>query len=195
MIRIKHTQTTPGTILLADIDDGLRFKYKINTDNSRSIALKQPVYVDYVNVNDVTQPGYVDLVDSDKVLLSLDHGTLHGLVAGGFVTATAFAQTALVTPVIAAAQVGVPAGGDLTITAASGKTFLSILPDTSYLTITGTGAIVLTRAQVIVPVGGIWTATSIVVKSALFTVPIAATTSFAKVTANKKDSNVFTVTL
>lgn len=96
----------------------------------------------------------------------------------------------LAIPVIASALIDTPLAGDLTI---SGTGFASVVPTNTSVTITGTGAIVLTQA-VITGGGGTVNDTTVVIPAALFTGgPIAAGTSSAQVSADFLNSNVVAV--
>ncbi len=64
---------------------------------------KQPVYVPLLNPLDKTVKGYLDLVPTDEVLLSMKgKGTLAQFVTKGYVTITAFAAALVGTPTVSA---------------------------------------------------------------------------------------------
>ncbi len=150
---------------------------------------KQKCYVPRVNADNTAQAGYIDLTESDRVLLSAGKGVIAGLVRASHLTVVSFVAANLNTPVLTLARLGVPGAGQVTIT---GTTFLSVLPDVSSVVFTGTGAVTLTAAQ-ITGGGGTFTATSIVIPAAL--VPgVALTTTSAQVRANSKSSAVVALT-
>jgi len=184
MLRVIHSQSEEGTIILSDIEDGVRFNSRHILDASKRALLKQQVLVPYENPDDAAQPGFVDLQETDNVLLSADHGCIKGLQDNGLATVQIFSAADLTAPAITTADLDNPGAGDLTVT---GTDFLSIPPDVSKLVLTGTGAVELTQAQV-TGGGGTWSDTSIVVPAAL--VPGVATgTTSATVRADGQDSN------
>lgn len=98
---------------------------------------KQAVYVPLVNKRDTSVKGYIDMVPTDEVLLSMSgKGTLAELVLKGYVSVTAFASALKATSVLASAvhtaagnvagQTGVAAtisavaGGKATLTGLTG---------------------------------------------------------------------------
>lgn len=80
-IRVQHSQASKGLIMLTDVDDGLPRK-------EFAYLKKQPIYVPYENPDDVSQPGFVDLVESDKAVLSTAMGVIKGLADKGEVAFT-----------------------------------------------------------------------------------------------------------
>lgn len=189
MLRVIHSQSEDGLIILSDIEDGVRFNSRHILDAAKRAALKQEVLVPFYNPDDMTQPGFVDLVESDNVLLSADHGAIKGLIDNGLATVQIFDPSDLSTPNITTADLDTPLASELTV---SGTGFLSIPPDVSKLVLTGTGAVTLTRADVIAG-SGTWTDTSIYVPAAL--IPgVAVTVTSATVTADGNDSNTVALT-
>jgi hypothetical protein len=146
-------------------------------------------------VDDTTIKGYVDLVPTDEVLLSLNQGSILGLVAGSFVTTTRVDSSLLRTPTITSAS---NAAGSTTIGGASAatSTFVSVLPDVTYVTITDLlGVSQVLTAAAIVAAGGSVAQNAIVIPDVAFGLWGPPTTGWtARVQANRKLSNVFTLT-
>lgn len=151
LIRLLHTQSTEGPLLVTDIESGL--------PNERfGIYRKQPgVYVPYFRTFfnqdglvtvDRTTAGFVDLVPSDKAIASLDRGVIAKFVEKGFVTATEIPSGALNVPEITSiAGDGVDtAPGDEVVLA--GLRFTSFAPDTTSVSITdGTTTLTFTEGD------------------------------------------------
>ncbi len=140
MIRLVHAQTVAGPILVDDIDDGLP-----NKTARRGVAPpaqyerdgyankpKQACYLPRVNPANPAQPGYIDLQETDRVLLSLNVGKIAGFVKGGLMTATSFVAGDVATPTLATADLDTPGAGDLTLT---GTSLTSLAPNTSSVTL------------------------------------------------------------
>ncbi len=104
---------------------------------------KQAVYVPYKNPLDTTVRGYIDMVPTDEVLLSMSgNGTLAELKSNGYVTVTGFSSALKARAVITAAshsaaaevgsQIGTAAdiaaavGGKATVTGLTGMTTGSV---------------------------------------------------------------------
>jgi len=197
MYRIQHNQTVAGAILIDDIDDGLPNKevHRLgslgNPDayprDGYANKPKQPCYVPrtQASTGNPTVPGYIDLNQTPRVVLSAGKGKISRLKAAGLVTVTSVLAANVQTPTLTGASLA--AGGILTLT---GLTLLSVAPDSTTVVITGTGAVTLTQAQI--AVGGSVTATTITIPASLAPI-IAAGTSSVKVIANAKSSNVLTV--
>ncbi len=189
MLRVIHSQSEDGLIILSDIEDGARFGSRTILDAAKRAVLKQEVLVPFENPNDSTQPGFVDLIESDNVLLSASHGCIAGLVANSLASVQIYSAADLTTPVITTADLDTPGAGDLTVT---GTDLLSIPPDVSQLILTGTGAVTYTKAQIITGTGT-WTDVEIVVPAAM--IPgVGTTVTSAKVYADTQDSNVVALT-
>jgi hypothetical protein len=127
-LRLIHNQTTRSKIYLTELETGLpNEKYPARVQ-------KQVVYipfnftsiVDSEIVVDTTIPGFVDLVYSDKVLLSQDRGQIKSFIDDGFLTAIDIPSGALAAPTISLAT-------EDTTTSATSAT------DDGLVTITGTG--------------------------------------------------------
>jgi hypothetical protein len=205
MLRLIHNQTVSGAILVDDIDDGLPNKPvhrlgstadpKAYVRDGYANKPKQPCYIPRVKATNPAIPGYIDLEQTDRVMLSAGRGKISKLSTAvppnaPLISVVSFVASDLATPAITTpggADLGTPGVGDLTI---SGTKFLSLTPNESIVTITGTGAVTLTQAQIIDPiVGGTFTDTAIFVPAIL--IPgVVITNSFAMVTADDNDSNV-----
>lgn len=199
MLRLIHTQTVQGALLVDDIDDGLPNKtaHRLGSTadpnayarDGYANAPKQPCYVPYASRANPLVAGYIDLNQTERVNLSAGKGKISKLKTAGFITSILFNASDLATPVITLADLGTPGVGDITIT---GTGFLSLAPNDSTVVITGTGAVTLTRNQIVVG-GGTFTDTSIFIPAAL--VPgVALVTSFAKVISDLNASNVLVLT-
>lgn len=199
MLRLIHAQTVQGGILVDDIDDGLPNKTahrlgssgdpKAYKRDGYANGPKQRSYVPRRKATDTTVAGYIDLNETQSVLLSAKNGKIAGLQRAGLVTIVSLVASDLATPTLATAVLDDPTAGDLTLT---GTGFLSVAPDVTKVTITGTGAVVLTSTQITTG-GGTVSNTSIVIPAAL--VPgIAVTTSSARVTADALNSPVVVLT-
>lgn len=131
LTRVVNEQTITGTasILLDKID-----KSQGNSDSPPyAQRAKQALYVPYWNLVDPTVKGYVDLVQTDEVLLAMEpHGTIGGLEANGVVTVTVFSSGLIATPTIIAAANG---GGGFTVIDGNPvtDTYLSLSPDVTYV--------------------------------------------------------------
>lgn len=148
LIRLVHTQETEGQLLVTDIESGL-------PNEEFGLYRKQPgVYVPYyrtffgedglVEVDRDTQ-GFVDLVPSDKVLLSLGEGVLAKFEEKGFVDVIEIPAGALNAPEITVITQG--AGGEEVTVA--GLRFDSFDPDVTSVSITdGTDTLVFTEGDV-----------------------------------------------
>ena len=206
MLRLIHTQTVQGSLLINDIDDGIPNKTaKHGTGNpkryhrdgnslggiDKSIEPdvnwpKQKCYVPRVKATDPTIPGYIDIKETDRVLISVDRGTIGGFQNCGKLTVVSFTDADVVAPVVTWAQIGIPSAGKLTIT---GTGLTSLTPNITRVIITGTGAVTLTQAAIVAG-GGTVTAVSIVVPSGL--IPgIVDPGSDCQVLADDQLSNVF----
>jgi hypothetical protein len=195
MLRLIHTQTTPGALLVDDIDDGLPNKttHRLgSTADPKAYARdgyandpKQPCYVPRTKPTNPAIAGYIDLNQTDRVNVSAGNGKIAKLQQAGFITTVLFNASDLATPVLTLADLDTPGVGDITLT---GTGFLSLAPNDSSVVLTGTGAVTLTRNQILVG-GGTFTNTSIVILAAL--VPgVALATTFAKVVADDNSSAV-----
>ena len=116
-----------GSILLDKIDES-----QGNTEGYAQKA-RQKLYVPWSNPIDPTVRGYVDLVQTDNVQLANGpHGVITGLIARGKVTSFTHTMAQVATPTTASA---VYAAGPTTTTI-TGTTYLSLVPDNTYITLT-----------------------------------------------------------
>jgi len=176
MLRVIHSQTVTGAILVDDIDDGLPNKavrrLGTNADpkaydrETAAGAAKQPCYVPVSQANNgfPLVPGYIDLLETQRVVLSAGKGKIQKLATAGLVSTVDFVAADVALPTLAVANEGAPGAGDLTLT---GTNFLSVSPDETTVIITGVGAITLTATQIIAGTGTVG-ATSIFIPAALF---------------------------
>jgi hypothetical protein len=208
MLRITHTQVAQGRHTIPDIDDGIPHQTaKRGTGDPKRYQrdgsglsgpgkstkpgvnyLKQPCYVPRAKVGETTVAGYIDLKETDRVLLSQAKGCIKGLQAAGHVTVTSFVASDVLAPTVASAVLDDPGVGDLTVT---GTNLTSLAPDITTVTLTGFGAKTLTQSQITTG-GGTITATAIVIPAAL--VPgIATSTTSVQVRADAQLSAVVAV--
>lgn len=111
------------------------------------------------NTHDTAVAGFIDVVESDRVLLSQDHGVIAGLKKAGLISVTSFTAADVAAPTITTANIATAAG---TLTLA-GTNFTSLAPDVSSVRI---GSTILSSTQ-ITGAGGTFTATSIVIPASL----------------------------
>lgn len=146
---------------------------------------KQPVYVPFWNPLDTSVAGYVDLVQTDEVLLAMESdGVIGRLETDGHVTVTEFDSDLITIPTITAAA---NAAGTTTI---DGTTFLSLLPDVTYVTLTN-----LVGATQTIPQTSfvIHTAVQITFVDATVTIGVPGVGWTAVVQSNSKPSATFTL--
>jgi len=195
MLRLIHNQTVLGPILIDDIDDGLpnKTKHRLGSmadpdhyaRDGYANEPKQPCYVPYYKPGNQAIQGYIDIRETERVVHSAGKGKIDGMRRGGLIQVVQFVITDLGTPTVSVADLGTPGAGDVTIT---GTKLLSLTPNESYVVFTGTGAITLSRATILLA-GGIaaFTDTSIVIPAAL--VPaVALTTTFCQVLSDDHTS-------
>lgn len=179
MLRLIHAQTIQGAILVDDIDDGLPNKNVHRLGSTGDPAAykrdgyanepKQSVYIPRTKPTDATVAGYIDLNETQRVLLSAENGKIAGLQAAGLVSTVSLVAADLAAPAISAAAL---AAGDLTI---DGTSFLSVAPEITTVemwgpTVGGTEAapaITLTQAQIVAVAPGAVSNIQIVIDSTL----------------------------
>lgn len=176
MLRLIHTQTTQGALLVDDIDDGLPNKLthrlgstgdpKAYKRDGYANEPKQAVYVPRTKPSNAAVAGYVDLNETQKVLHSAGTGKIAGLQAAGLLSVVSFVASDLATPAITTATIDSPALGDLTIV---GTDFLSVSPNITSVRAFGAGVgdVTLTAAQITGVAPGALSDTSIVIDSTL----------------------------
>ena len=200
MLRLIHTQTEQGAILVDDIDDGLPNKQvhrlgstadpKAYKRDGYANEPKQPVYVPRANPDNTAQAGYIDLNETEKVLASAASGKIAGLQAAGKVTVVSLVAADLAAPVITAAEIDLPAAGDLQI---DGTNLLSTSPDETSVRVFGGGVgdVTLTATQILaVPPGAVGD-TQIIIDSTLMPGLVAG--DEVTVTADGQTTAAFTI--
>jgi hypothetical protein len=202
MLRLIHTQTNQGAILVDDIDDGLPNKtaHRIVGDPNTSPRdgyandPKQSSYISRVKATDPTIAGYIDLEETDRVIHSAGNGKIAGHQAAGNITVVSFVEGDLAAPVVTGSAL---AAGDLTT---DGTGFLSIVPEITTVqlwgaTVGGTEAapaITLTAATIIGTSPGAVGATQIIIDATLL--GALAIGDNVTVRADAQVSNTFVVT-
>jgi hypothetical protein len=183
LTRVINEQTIVGTasILLDKID-----KSQGNSDSPPyAQRAKQKVYIPYWGAVDVTRKGYVDMVQTDEVLLAMEHdGVIGGLEADGVVTVAVFSSALVATPTITGAVNG---AGNTTIT---GTTYFSLTPDITYVDFTNLSGVTQRVAQADFA-GHI--ATQIVIADGKITIGAPGAGWTVQVQANSKLSNIQTI--
>jgi len=209
MLRLTHTQVAQGPLLINDIDprtahktakrlEGDPKKYNRDgnglsgPDTSTKPGVnypKQKCYVPRTKPGDATVAGYIDILESDAVLMSQSRGTIKGLQTAGHLTVTSFTTADVAAPVLTTADLDTPGAGDLRLT---GTGFLSLAPNTTTVYLTGTGAITLTQAQIL---GGLGTITDTQIDIPAALIPgVAVTVTSAQVKADDQLSAVVALT-
>jgi len=195
MLRLIHNQTVSSSILVDDIDDGLPNKMTHRLGSSGDPKAydrdgyanypKQPCYIPQTKPTDPAVPGYIDLRQTEKVLLSSGKGKIKKLSDSGFITVVSYTMSDVAAPQITSADKDAPGAGQLTI---NGFNFQSLAPNVSSVLLTGTGGPLTLTQAAILAAGGSFSNTSIVIPAAL--VPgIATGTTFAKVQADDQLSS------
>ena len=134
MKRIIHNQTTPGALLINDIDDGLPNKtvHRLTGDpagytrDGYANSPKQSCYVPYLNAANTALPGYIDLEETSRVTLSSGKGTIHKMESFGLVAVVDYIAGDLSVPIVTSATYDVPTPGSVRII---GTTLTSIAPE------------------------------------------------------------------
>lgn len=175
LIRVVNQQTIRRSILLDKLDDG-----QANTEGYAYKHLKQQVYVPFANPLNPVVKGYTDLVPTDRVLLSVDRGTIKGLVDAGKVLAFVYSSALKAAPIITAVA---HVGTDTTI---DGTTFLSVTPDITYVIINNG----VTTQKIPSSAFSVHTAVQIVIPDAAITIGVPAETWTVTVEANCQNSNI-----
>lgn len=174
MLRLIHSQTVQGGILVDDIDDGLPNKQvqRLQGDpdhyerDGYANKPKQPCYIPRTAPSDSSLAGWIDLKETQRVLLSADQGKIAGLQSSGHISVVSLVESDLDAPTISAAEIDLPAAGDLTI---DGANFLSVLPSVTSVRAFGGGVgdVTLTAAQITAVPPGAVTDTQIIIDSTL----------------------------
>jgi len=194
-IRLIHSQSQDGDLLINDIEDG-------TPRRPFDDYYKQDVYVTFnrkffngdglVEV-DETQPGFIDLVPSDDVLLSREDGVIAGLEAAGLITVVDVATGALAAPTIATADQDTSDATDATNdyrVEIAGTNLVSVSPDVSTVVLTAANSdtVTLTATAIDADPAGTFTATSIIIPATLhgFATDDSNNVTDVAVTANKR---------
>lgn len=176
MLRIIHSQTTAGALLIDDIDDGLPNKnvHRLGSTADPNAYVsdgyankpKQSCYVARVKASNPAIAGYIDLEETDRVLLSADHGKIKGFSTVGLASVLSFVKSDIATPNVTSVTQNAPAPGDITI---AGTGFLSLLPEITsvHLVGPGVGDVTLTQAQIVAVAPGAVTDIQIIIDSTL----------------------------
>lgn len=126
LTRVTNEQTIVGdaSILIDKID-----KSQGNSDSPPyAQRAKQKVYVPYWNPIDASVKGYIDMVQTDEVMLSMEkYGTIGALETEGIVSVAVFSSALIATPAVTGAA------NALGTTTIDGTTFLSLTPDVTYV--------------------------------------------------------------
>ncbi len=181
LVRVVNQQKRVRSILLDKID--------ISQGNFEGYAQhpKQKIYVPYSNPLDVSVKGYVDLVESDEVLLAMGpKGVITGLAAASEVTFAVIASSLVATPVVTAAS-----NDGMGTTTITGTTFTSVSPDVTYVTLTNLLGVSQKIPQ---SAFGSISATTITIADGTVTIGTPTTGWLVTVQANSKVSNQFTLT-
>jgi len=201
MLRLIHTQTAQGGHLIDDIDDGLPNKMTHRLGSHGDPAAykrdgyanepKQAVYVPRTRASDASIAGSIDLLETERVIRSQNSGKIAGMIDAGNITAVSLVAADLDAPVVTAAEVDLPAAGDITI---DGTGFLSVAPDVTTVRLFGGGVgdVTLTLAQIIAVAPGAVSDVQIIIDSTLIGGLVA--TDDCIVTADDQASNTFAVT-
>jgi len=203
MLRLIHNQTVSGPILIDDIDDGLPNKevYRLGSradkksykrDNPMG---KQSCYVPFTRTayKYPTVQGYINLNQTERVILSSGSGKIYKYQTAGLITVVSLTASQIVAPVVTACVHG---ASPVTVT---GTTLTSVSPDTTTVTFakgsagTTPSPAVFTQAQILTG-GGTVTSTSITIPAAMFTSQATVAGNTVVVTANEQNSNTFTLT-
>lgn len=214
MLRLAHTQVSQGGIIINDIDDGLpnktakrgvgdKNKYQRDgnslggPDKSTGVDVnnpKQKCYIPFWKIlsnNPLTYstsiPGYIDVSESDRVLMSQDRGVISGLVnhmaSDGvtpqpLISVTSFSSSDVASPSITTSILDAGNTYHLTI---SGANFTSLAPDVSSVKI---GNTTLSATAIAAAAGGTFSDSSIVVPESLLPTVTAGLQVHAAATTN-----------
>lgn len=204
MLRLIHSQTVQGAILIDDIDDGMPNKTAHRLGSVGDPAAyerdgyankpKQAVYIPRTNPNDPSQAGYIDLNETQRVLLSQENGKIAGHSAAGNISVVSLVATDLDAPTIAAATIDDPAAGDLTI---DGTNFLSTAPDVTTVRAFGAGVgdVTLTQDQIVAASPGAISDIEIIIDSTLLPSLLEYIASSSTLTGTSNFGNTETVTI
>lgn len=200
MLRLIHTQTEQGAILIDDIDDGMPNKTAHRLGSVGDPAAykrdgyanepKQAVYIPRTNADNALLAGFVDLNETQRVLLSQDSGKIAGHVAAGHISVVSLVAADLDAPTISNAEIDLPAVGDLTI---DGTGFLSVAPAETSVRVFGGGVgdITLTATQILAVSPGALSNTQIIIDTTIMASLVAG--DEVTVTADGQTTAAFTI--
>ena len=200
MLRLIHTQSEQGAILIDDIDDGMPNKTAHRLGSVGDPAAykrdgyanepKQSVYIPRTNAVNELLAGSIDLLETQRVLLSQDSGKIAGHVAAGNITVVSLVAADLAAPTISNAEIDLPAAGDLQI---DGADFLTTLPDETSVRVFGGGVgdITLTATQILAVSPGAITDAQIIIDATLM--PSLVAGDEVTVTADGQTTAAFTI--
>jgi hypothetical protein len=187
LIRVINQQKINRSILLDKLDDG-----QANT-TGYAYKARNMVYVPYSKTTDsagLALPsavkGYVDLVPSDRVLLSAANGTISGLATSTHISTFAFSSALKKTSVISSAT----HSGVTNDTTIGGTTFFSVTPDVTYVVFQAPGGATQT-----VPSSAFasFSTTQIVIDDSTITIGVPGAGWKVTVRANSSSSNTYTI--
>lgn len=197
MLRLIHNQTTNGSILVDDIDDGLPNKMthrlgstgdpKAYERDGYANAPKQPCYISTTKPTDPSINGYIDVRQTEKVTLSAGKGKIKKLADAGLISVVSFTMSDVSAPEITNATLGL--AGDVTIT---GAHLTSLAPNQTSVLVVGVGGPLTLTQSAILAMSGTVTDTEISISASLLP-GVAAGTTAVKVLADDQLSNTFSL--
>lgn len=187
LYRVVNEQVSTINGLSVNVDSVLIDKIDRSQGNFSNYAqiAKQKIYIPNANPANTAVKGYIDLVPTNEVLLSVSNGTIAGLATSGVVSVTSVASNLIAQSTVTGAS---NAAGTTTI---AGTTFLSVAPDLTYVILTN-----LAGATQTIPSGSftVFNNTTITILDGAVSIGVPATGWKAQVFANSKYSNLFTLT-
>lgn len=202
MLRLIHSQTVTGAILVDDIDDGLPNKevHRLGTTadpkaypkDGYASKPKQSCYVPYSH----TMPsgslvaGFINLQETERVTLSAGKGKIAKMATAGLISTVSLVAADLDAPVVTGAATV------LLNFAIAGTTLESV--DPVPVTVTFTKGVPATTPSpavwtqaAILAAGGTISATAITIPTAAFVGQVVVAGNLVTVSANEQDSNTF----
>jgi len=179
-IRVVNEQVIDRSLLIDKID-----KSQGNFEGYAQRA-KQAVYIPYVNPDDTSVKGYLNLVPTDEVLLAANNGSIKGLSDANYITFSPVDALAIAKSVVVAAANDVMNNW----TDVDGLTFTSVYPDDTRLQLKNMGGTVQTITS-----GdfAVFTGIAIRVLDAVVTIGVPAAGWQVRVQANSLFSEWFTL--
>jgi hypothetical protein len=198
-LRLIHTRTSPSVVYLTDVDSGL------SNESMPARLLKQDVYIPFnltnlvgtgpvLRVMDPTTPGFVDLVLSDKVVLSYDRGVIRSHVDNGLLQDVllpeGFDDTVTVATATHDTDTDATSAVDDGLITITGTNFVSTAPfHTSVTIVAGTVSQTFTQDAIVLG-GGTVTATQITIPVAVHGLATDGTEDATSVTVSANAQNV-----